>query len=169
MRRKITLFNRMLQLLIENVIPNILLSAKDLGADYIHITIPAECSLPFFNHINIQFPYNQNELISTTDNGVQKFYVILNINKNGELSIADNVLPAQNGINTLRNKIVISDDIIKFFNSTLFENNLLFMISKELTNRARSLEVDHKIVLDLLAEMNKIKPKITRNVLMEKK
>ena len=170
MKKKETLFQKMLQLLIEDIIPSIIINLKNLGMEYSHIKIPAEASLCFFKYINRTFPFNINDLDRiTTEKGENQFLVLLSIKYNGEVSISERIIIENDGIMRIQNKIVICEDFIKLFRNTMFENQYLYFISKELTSGAKSLENDFEIVNVLLSEMANIKPKITRYVLTEKK
>lgn len=170
MSRQKTLFEETLSLLIENIMPNVVLSLKELGMTYVHTGILAEHSLAFLKYINLEFPFDIPNLPTITDeSGAEKRVVIFNLNNKGVVSLAQGIRTNEFGTTSLVGEIVISDDYVKLFENIFLENSCLFSLSKDLTKRALELERDKELVKDLLKTMQGILPKITRNVLTEKK
>jgi len=160
--KKSNLFQDMLILLHDNIFPSITTSLQEMSMEYCHISIPPEFSMTFFNYMRIGFPFAIENLLKENETPV----VILSIRKDGQISLAEN-FDMVNGTIQLRNNIVFSDDISDFF-KLRFENNFLYYISNQLSQRAAQFEKEKGIIYELLDNMSKIRPKLKRNILVEK-
>lgn len=165
MRKKKTLFEEMMTKLQENIIPSLISDMKEIGMSYTHTNITPQHSLCFFSHLEIRFPFDVDTLLKINNVPV----VVFNIKFDGQISICSNVVTGQNGLAILQNEIIIFDDFNKMFNKVRYENIFLFHLSKELTGRAKQFREEVTIIKTLLNEMDIIHPKITREVLFEKK
>jgi len=160
--KKTNLFQDVLLLLHDNIFPSITTSLQEMNLDYCHVTIPPEFSMTFFNHMRVEFPFSLENLLKENEMAV----VIFSIRKDGQISLAEN-FNMIGGTIQLRNNIVFSDDISDFF-KLRFENNFLYYISNNLSQRAAQLEKEKDIIYELLDNMSKIRPKLKRNILFEK-
>lgn len=160
--KKNSLFHDMLLLLHDNIFPSITTSMQEMSIEHCHISIPPEFSMTFFNYMRIEFPFAIENLIKENETPV----VILSIRKDGQISLAEN-FDMVNGTIQLRNNIVFSNDISDFF-KLRFENNFLYYISNQLSQRAAQFEKEKDIIYELLDNMSKIRPKLKRNILFEK-
>jgi len=159
---KNNLFQDMLTLFHDNIFPSITTNMQEMSIEYCHISIHPEFSMTFFNYMRIGFPFAVENLLKENETPV----VILNIRKDGQISLAEN-FDMINGIIQLRNNIVFSDNISDFF-KLKFENNFLYYISNQLSLRAAQFEKEKVVIYELLDNMAKISPKLKRNILVEK-
>lgn len=160
--KKNNIFQDMTLLLHDNVFPSITTSLQEMGMEYCHITILPEFSMTFFNHLRIDWPFRAVELAKEND----KHVVILSIRYDGQISLSSN-FNIINGIIYLQNTIVFSENISEFF-KLKFENNFLFHISDQFSQRAAQFLQDRNIAYQLLDRMAEIRPLLKRNVLVEK-
>lgn len=170
MARPPSLFREIHQSLKENIIPSIIFSLNKMGMQYSHSYIEPAHSMCFFNHLGILFPFDVNNLqVVKNEKGNDIRVVVLNIKFNGEISISENINVGQNGLANLGNTSLLFDNYVKMFDNLSMENAFLFLLSKELTEKAGQFQRDIEMLETLLENMKKIHPKITREVLMEKK
>ncbi len=168
MSKKITLFQEMFMVLRENVIPSIMSSLQEMGMLYSHIHINPQQSLCFFNHLSLEFPFQNLQTIKD-DKGNNIQILIFNIRSDGQISICENLNFGLAGTVELINEVVLFEDFNKMFDGVVYENAFLFYLSRELTNKAYQSQEEVKVIKTLLGEMYKITPIITREVLFEKK
>jgi len=159
---KKNIFQNMLSLLYDNVFPSITTSLQEMGMEYCHITIPPEFSMTFFNHLRIDWPFGDVELLKEND----KHVVILSIRFDGQISLSSN-FNIINGVITLRDTIVFSENMSEFL-KLKFENNFLFHISDQFSQRAAQYLQEKTILYQLLDKMSNIRPLLKRNILVEK-
>jgi hypothetical protein len=168
MAKSSAIFSEIYIELIENIMPSIVSDLKEMGMQYAHVIIEPAHSMCFFNYLRVPFPFDVNDLSTFTDEkGKNVRIVILNLRFDGELSISDRITIGENGLATLRNNFIIFDDFNKI-RGVRMENAFLFHISKEFTAKAEQFQKDIEILRTLLGAMRKIRPKITREVLVEK-
>lgn len=169
MARKKTIFEEIIFRLNENVIPSIILSLNEIGMQYCHILINPQHSLCFFHYLGINFPFNlENSQTIKDENGNDFPIIIFSIERNGKISVSENINTGNNGAITLINNFILFDDFNKMFQGICYENAFLFHLSKELTERAKLFQLEIETLKTLLNDMEKIKLKITREVLVEK-
>jgi hypothetical protein len=170
MKKEKTIFQEMLFNLNENVFPSTILSLKEMGMQYVHIAIDVRYSQCFFNYIGIAFPFDiRNISTFKNDKGENVSFIIFNLRNNGQLSISENMFVAQNGLSTLGNTVVIFNHFNEMFTATnfLLENIFIYTLSKEFTEKAKQLREEILKMRLLIDDMEKIIPKIKREVLTE--
>lgn len=168
---KKTLFHKILESLYENIIPSIISDINELGVPFNNVILDVRLSLCFFKHLNMDFPFDYNELQTVKDaSGNDIRIVVFSIRNNGQICISNNCTVEPNGTIQLGNQtIIIFNDYSEMFNKVQLDNATIFFLSKELVNNANVLKSDVKLIKELLDAMTKIQPKITRQVLLEKK
>ena len=76
MSKKITLFQEMFMVLRENVIPSIMSSLQEMGMLYSHIHINPQQSLCIFNHLSLEFPFQNLQTIKDDKGQMDKYLFV---------------------------------------------------------------------------------------------
>ncbi len=110
MKDSTLLFNHMLSLLKDNVFPSLINSLQEMEIDLCHMPITIEHSKLFFEHLNMEFPFNINNMLTEHYEHV----AVLSIYNNGQISLSESYCIIENIIE-LREEIVFSNNISDFF------------------------------------------------------